>query len=85
MHSLYLKCLYEDGVVYCKISPIEEPEDEYVFRGVELAQDRGRWESDTFELTDEELEEMYEDGFQEVERKEFEEAMNEYRGHKPAD
>ncbi|SDK70441.1 hypothetical protein SAMN05421823_103333 [Catalinimonas alkaloidigena] len=82
MQSLYLKCIYEDGLVYCKIDPIDDAEDDYVFRGIELALENGTWEKDTFELTEDELDEMYDDGFHEVERKEYEEVLEEYKTKK---
>ncbi|MCU0353285.1 MAG: hypothetical protein MUD08_06025 [Cytophagales bacterium] len=81
MSTIYLKKQFKDGMVYYKIDPIANPEDEYVYDGVEIAvgttdETSGR---DEFELTDEDLKEMYDDGFAEIPAAEFEKVEAEHR------
>lgn len=72
---LYLKCIFEDGLVYFKISTIENPEDEYIFEGTELIFEDNSWSIDVYELTQEDIEEMYKDDFCNIDKEEYEEAF----------
>lgn len=73
MGEIFIKSEYEDGTVYFKLKPITDPKDEYIYEGLEVMQEEGNhWEIDEYELTEEDLEEMYEDGFCNIEAKEFE-------------
>ncbi len=71
----YLKCEFEDGLVYFKIDKKDEPDEDYIYEGTELILEGENWELDYYELTASDLEEMYEDGFCEIEGLEFDEAM----------
>lgn len=75
MKELFIKSEYEDGTVYFKLKPIADPTDEYIYEGLEVMLEEGNhWEIDEYELTEEDLEEMYDDGFCNIEAKEFEQA-----------
>lgn len=79
MEAKYLKSVFEDGIVYFKITPIENPTSEYIYEGLELIyeeEDGTSWEIDEYELTEEDLDEMYADEFCDIEEKEFTEAYN---------
>ncbi len=77
MNIIYLKSIFEDGVVYFKIKPIANA-SEYIYEGLEvISEDDGLWEIDEYELTQEDLAEMYEDGFCDIEAEEFEKALAE--------
>ncbi len=79
MDVKYLKSIFEDGVVYFKISPIKEASSEYKYEGLEVMyqeEEKNLWEIDEYELTDEDLEEMYEDGFCDIDEPEFTEVYN---------
>jgi hypothetical protein len=75
MLTKYLKCDFEDGVVFFKITPIDNPEDEYIYEGLELIQENGAWEGDIYELTEADLDEMYEDGFENIDQEDFQNAL----------
>ena len=75
MEPLYIKSVFEDGIVYFKILAIDNPDDEYVYEGFELINEDDHWEIDEYELTSEDLQEMYEDGFCDIEESEFVEAL----------
>lgn len=82
METLFLKSIFEDGIVYFKINLIENPDDDYIYVGEEIIQEEGNhWEIDEYELTEEDLQEMYEDGFCEIEGTEFSTAMEEAKKH----
>lgn len=56
--------------------------NEYVYEGLEvLYEEEGLWEIDEYELKQEDLAEMYEDGFCKIEAEEFEEALREAKKH----
>lgn len=71
----YLKGEFEDGIVYFRIDQQLEAEDEYIYEGTELILEEGSWELDFYELTEEDLQEMYEEGFCKIEGVEFDEAL----------
>ncbi len=71
---LYLKCIFEDGLVYFKIKHWEQADDEYIFEGTELIYEDGSWSIDLYDLTQEDIEEMYNDDFCNISKEEFEEA-----------
>jgi hypothetical protein len=79
MESKYLKCEFEDGVVFFKINRVKDPEDEYIYEGLELLLEddveEDKWEKDFYELTEEDLQEMYVDGFYDISKEEFEQAL----------
>lgn len=82
MNSLYLKCLFEDGTVYFKLDAIKNPSDNYIYEGVEVIHEAdNHWETDVYELTEEDLNEMYDDGFCDIEKEEFEEAYSNAKKH----
>lgn len=76
METIFLKSIFEDGIVYFKIKPIENPTNDYIYEGLELIfeEEDQTWEIDEYELTSEDLAEMYEDDFCDIEEKEFTEA-----------
>lgn len=79
MEVKYLKSVFEDGIVYFKITPLKAPSSEYVYEGLELIyeeEEGNSWEIDEYELTEEDLDEMYEDEFCDIEEAEFIEAHN---------
>lgn len=81
METLYLKSIFEDGVVYFKINT-QKSDDAYVYEGLELIQEEENgWEIDEYELTEDDLQEMYEDGFYDIEESEFSQALDEARRH----
>lgn len=81
MNTLYLKSIFEDGIVYFKINSIAAS-NEYIYEGLEvLYEEEGLWEIDEYELTQEDLDEMYEDGFCNIEAEEFEQAFREAKQH----
>ncbi|MDQ3393260.1 MAG: hypothetical protein M3512_03985 [Bacteroidota bacterium] len=71
---LYLKCIFEDGLVYFKINHRDQAEDEYIFEGTELIYEEGFWTIDLYDLAQEDIEEMYKDDFCNITKEEFEEA-----------
>ncbi len=74
----YLYCQFEDGSVYAKVDALAEPDEDYRYESVELVhyEQESRWELDEpSELTEEDLEEMLEDGFCDITAQEFEEAV----------
>lgn len=73
--TLYLKCIFEDGLVYFKISVIDNAVDEYLFEGTELIYEKDSWNIDLYDLTQEDIEEMYEDDFCNISKEEYEEAF----------
>lgn len=82
MEKFYLKCEFEDGTVYFKVSRIADPPDEYIYDALEvICEDDNHWETDEYELTSADLSEMREDGFCEIEEKEFDKAYTAARKH----
>ncbi len=79
MNPLYLKNEYEDGTVYFKIDRIDNADDEYIYDGVEIMVEEELITMDEYELTEEDLQEMYDDGFEVVPKDEFEEAERQYQ------
>ncbi len=79
MSTIYLKKAFSDGMVYYKISPIAKPEDEYIYEAIEIAMEDETLGRDEFELTQEDLDEMYADGFAEIPKAEFDKAEKEQR------
>ncbi len=73
--TLFLKCIFEDGLVYFKISVIENAEDEYIYEGIELIYEAESWSIDQYDLTQEDIEEMYKDDFCNISKEEYEEAF----------
>lgn len=74
-----MKSIFEDGIVYFKITPIKNPGSDYIYEGLELIYEEEEeisWEIDEYELTEEDLNEMYEDEFCDIEASEFNEAHN---------
>jgi hypothetical protein len=74
MQTFYLKNEYEDGTVFFKIEKIQDPEDEYIYNGTEIMIEEDTISKDEYELTEEDLQEMYDDGFEIVPAAEYEEA-----------
>lgn len=72
--TLFLKCIFQDGLVYFKISEVDHPDDEYIYEGTELIYENNSWSIDLYDLTQEDIEEMYEDDFCNISKEEFEEA-----------
>lgn len=73
--TLYLKCIFEDGLVYFKISVVDNADDEYIFEGTELIFEKNSWAIDFYDLTREDIEEMYEDNFCNISKEEYDEAF----------
>ncbi|MTI31274.1 hypothetical protein [Xanthovirga aplysinae] len=74
----FLKCIFEDGVVYLQIKNLSSPTDEFIYEGFELLCEEGTWESDEYELSEADVQEMIEeDGFFEIAEDEFKEALKE--------
>lgn len=77
MGTMYLKSIFEDGTVYFRINS-KEADDAYIYEGLELIQEEENgWEIDEYELTEDDLQEMYEDGFCDIEESEFILALDE--------
>jgi hypothetical protein len=74
MKTFYLKNEYEDGTVFFKIEKMENPEDEYIYDATEIMIEEEMITKDEYELTEEDLQEMYEDGFEIMPAGEYEEA-----------
>jgi hypothetical protein len=76
METIFLKSIFEDGIVYFKIQSLENPTNDYIYEGLELIfeEEDQTWEIDEYELTSEDLAEMYEDDFCDIEEAEFTEA-----------
>lgn len=72
---LYLKCIFEDGLVYFKITILENPQDDYAYEGTELIFEDSTWSIDYYDLTPDDIEEMYEDDFCNISKEEFDEAL----------
>jgi hypothetical protein len=79
MSTIYLKKDFSDGTVYYKINPITNPEDEYIYEAIEIAMEDEILGRDEFELTKEDLDEMYSDGFKAVSKAEFDKIEAEQR------
>jgi len=79
MNTLYLKNEYEDGTVFFKIDRLPDPEDEYIYEGTEIMIEEDLITKDEYELTEDDLQEMYDDGFEVVPKAEFEEAEQQYQ------
>lgn len=79
MNTLFLKNEYEDGTVYFKIEKIASPEDEYIYDGMEIMIEDDLITKDEYELTEEDLQEMYDDGFEVIPQAEFEGAEQKYQ------
>lgn len=71
---LYLKCIFEDGLVYFKITLHKHPLDKYIYEGTELIYENDSWSIDLYDLSQNDIEEMYEDDFCTIDKEEFEEA-----------
>ncbi len=78
MSSIYLKKEFKDGTIYYRIDPIAQPDDDYIYEAVEIAVEEDTISRDEFELTKEDLEEMYEDGFQKIVQAEFDKIETEH-------
>lgn len=74
MKTFYLKNEYEDGTVFFKIEKMVNPEDEYIYDATEIMIEEDMITKDEYELTEEDLQEMYNDGFEIVPVGEYEEA-----------
>ncbi len=79
MNTLFLKNEYEDGIVFFKIDRIQNPEDEYIYDGIEIMIEDDLITKDEYELTEEDLQEMYDDGFEVIPQAEFEGAEQQYQ------
>jgi len=79
MATIYLKKEFSDGMVYYKIDPISEPEDEYIYEAIEIAVEEETMGRDEFELTQEDLDEMCQDGFESVAQADFDKIEAEHR------
>ncbi len=79
MKTLFLKNEFEDGIVYFKIDRIENPEDEYIYEGTEIMIEEDLITKDEYELTEEDLQEMYDDGFELILQSEYDKAENQYK------
>ncbi len=79
MPTIYLKKAFSDGTVYYKIDPITEPEDEYIYEATEIAIEEETMGRDEFELSKEDLDEMYQDGFKSITQAEFDKIETEHR------
>lgn len=79
MPTIYLKKSFSDGTVYYKIDPIADPEDEYIYEAIEITVEDETLGRDEFELTKEDLDEMYTDGFKPITKPEFEKMEEEQR------
>lgn len=79
MKTFYLKNEYEDGLVYFKIDTITDPEDEYIYDGTEIMIEEELITKDEYELTEEDLQEMYDDGFELIPAAEYEKAEKQYK------
>ncbi len=79
MKTFYLKNEYEDGIVYFKIDTIADPEDEYIYDGTEIMIEDELITKDEYELTEEDLQEMYDDGFEIIPAAEYEKAEKQYK------
>ena len=74
MKTFYLKNEYEDGTVFFKIEKMANPEDEYVYDATEIMIEEDMITKDEYELTEEDLQEMYDDGFEIIPAGEYDEA-----------
>lgn len=76
MKTIFLKSIFEDGIVYFQIKSLENPTNDYIYEGLELIfeEEDQTWEIDEYELTADDLSEMYEDDFCDIEEIEFREA-----------
>lgn len=74
MQTLYLKNEYEDGTVYFKIEKMAHPEDEYIYDGTEIMIEEDLITKDEYELTEDDLQEMYSDGFENISPEEYAQA-----------
>lgn len=79
MNTLYLKNEYEDGTVFFKIDRLPNPADEYIYDGTEIMIEDDLITKDEYELTEDDLQEMYDDGFEVIPKNEFEEAEQQYQ------
>jgi hypothetical protein len=73
---LYLKNEYEDGKVYFKLERLPEANDEYVYEGTEIMIEDDTVTRDVYELTEDDVQEMYKDGFEDISASEFEKAAS---------
>lgn len=71
MSVIYLKKEFTDGMVYYKVEPTVNPEDEYIYDATEIAVEGDTHSRDEFELTQEDLDEIHSDGFQPITETEF--------------
>lgn len=79
MAVTYLKKEFTDGMVYYRIEPIKDPEDEYIYDATEIAVEDDTLSRDEFELTQEDLDEIHRDGFQAIAEAEFSKIESEQR------
>lgn len=74
MNVFYLKNEYEDGEVYFKVDRITDPLDEYIYDATEIMIEGETITQDEYELTEDDLQEMYDDGFEQIPATEYEQA-----------
>lgn len=72
MERLYLKNTHKKGLVYLKINPVYSSDDEFIFEGLEISTEEGSWEMEEYELSREDLEKMYDEGFITIDEDEYE-------------
>lgn len=72
MEQLYLKNTNNEGLIYIKINPVYSSEDEFIFEGLEITTEKGGWEMEECELSREDLEKMYDEGFITIDQDEYE-------------
>lgn len=75
--TFYLKCDFEDGLVYFKIDPVSATPENDVFEGEELIFEEDAWQKDRYELWQQDIDEMIDDGFFEIDEAEYQEALAE--------
>jgi hypothetical protein len=71
MATLYLKNTYPEWAVFYKLDRLPEPSDEYVYEGVEIVIEDDMITKEEYEFTEEDLQEMYRDGFQNITAEEY--------------
>ncbi len=71
MEDFYVKNTNEKIKVYLKLKPILFPDNEFTFEGTEIVAEEGKWGTETYPLTYQDLLKMYEAGFHTIEKDEF--------------
>lgn len=71
MEDFYVKNTNEKIKVYLKLKPILFPDNEFTFEGTEIVAEEGKWETETYSLTYQDLLKMYEAGFHTIDKDEF--------------